>query len=146
MITPEEIQLIKDFTKDFLDKMGVTDASIEASVSFVEGEKEAKDAVEVTITLGEPQILIGQEGTTLFELQRILRLALNKKLKKLFYINLDINDYKKKKIEHLKSLAESLASEVLLTKIEKVLPSMTASERRIIHMQLANREDVTTES
>ncbi|MCD6402414.1 hypothetical protein J7L36_00985, partial [bacterium] len=62
------------------------------------------------------------------------------------YINLDINKYKKKKTEYLKELANSVADQVALTKKEKVLPPMQAFERRIIHLELADRSDVTTES
>ncbi|PIR71473.1 MAG: hypothetical protein COU43_02475 [Candidatus Nealsonbacteria bacterium CG10_big_fil_rev_8_21_14_0_10_37_25] len=63
-----------------------------------------------------------------------------------FFIDLDINGYKKKKLDYLKELARSLADEVALTKKEKNLPPMAAYERRIIHLELAGRSDVTTES
>ena len=63
-----------------------------------------------------------------------------------FYIDLDINNYKKKKMEYLKELAKSVADEVAITKKEKELPPMSAYERRIIHLELAARGDVTTES
>jgi len=43
-------------------------------------------------------------------------------------------------------LARSLADEVAITKKEKILSSMPAYERRIIHLELAGRSDVTTES
>ena len=71
---------------------------------------------------------------------------MNKKLGKLFYLNLDINDYKKKKVEYLKGLAHDLADEVVLTKKEKSFLPMSAYERRIVHIELANRLDIATES
>jgi len=43
-------------------------------------------------------------------------------------------------------MARGLADEVVLTKKEKILPAMPAYERRIIHLELASRSDVTTES
>jgi len=104
------------------------------------------DTVAVDIKIDTPEILIGEKGRTLVEIQRLLRIILNKKIEKSFYIDLDINDYKKKKIEYLKSLAKDLADEVVLTKEEKVLFPMPAYERRIIHLELAERSDVTTES
>ena len=73
-------------------------------------------------------------------------MILKKKITDPFYINLDINDYKKKKEEYLKELARSAAEEVALTKREKILGSMLAYERRIIHMELSNRENIETES
>ena len=66
--------------------------------------EEKIDVVELDIKLNEPQILIGQQGQTLFEIQRLLRTVLSRKLQKFFYLNLDINDYKKKKTEYLKDL------------------------------------------
>ena len=63
-----------------------------------------------------------------------------------FYIDLDIQNYKKKKAEYLKELARSLADEVSLTKKEKNLDPMPAYERRIIHLELAERKDISTES
>jgi spoIIIJ-associated protein len=104
------------------------------------------DVVSVDIKLDEPQILIGQGGQTLFEIQRILRTILNKKLKEVFYLNLDINDYKKKKVEYLKDLAREMADQVALTKEEKSLPAMSAYERRVVHAELSQKTDVTTES
>ena len=107
---------------------------------------EYPDVVNLDIKLEEPQILIGQGGQTLFEIQRLLRTILNKKLQKVFYLNLDINDYKKKKIEYLKDLAKNLADQVSLTKEEKVLMPMSPYERRIIHAELSKRTDVATDS
>jgi len=67
-------------------------------------------------------------------------------MQKDFYLDLDINEYKKKKIEYLKSLAKDLADEVVFTKEEKVLFPMPAYERRIIHTELSQRADIITES
>ena len=94
----------------------------------------------------EPQILIGEKGQTLVDIQHLLKAILKRKIQEDFYIDLDINGYKKKKIEYLKELARSVADDVSLIKEERNLPSMPAYERRIIHMELAERSDITTES
>ena len=104
------------------------------------------DTVIINIKIDTPEILIGEKGRTLAEIQRLLRIILSKKIGKSFYVDLDINDYKKKKIEYLRNLAKDLADEVVLTKEEKELFPMPAYERRIIHLELAERADVTTES
>jgi len=75
-----------------------------------------------------------------------LRMILNKSLQKVFYLNLDINDYKKKKVEYLKFLAKDSADEVSFSKEEKVLLPMSSYERRIIHTELSQRSDIITES
>ncbi|MBU2539714.1 hypothetical protein KJ786_00925 [Patescibacteria group bacterium] len=106
----------------------------------------SNDSIELNIKVDDPQILIGERGQTLNEIQRLLRVVLNKKLDKAFYLNLDINEYRKKKTEYLKTMARELADEVVLTKEEKVLSPMSSYERRIIHAELAGRPDIITES
>lgn len=147
----EEIKKIKETVEEFFSKMTIEVQKID--VNFFSAEKngkedtgEEREAVDLSIKLDEPQILIGQSGQTLFETQRLLKTILNKKLQKIFFLNLDINDYKKNKIEYLKGLAKELADSVALTKQEKVLFPMPAYERRIIHAELSERQDVTTES
>ncbi len=100
----------------------------------------------MNITLEEPQIFIGEKGQTLFEIQRLLRAIVTKKIQKIFYLNLDINNYKQSKVEYLKKMSKELADEVSLTKEEKVLFPMPSYERRIIHTELTQRLDVITES
>ena len=107
--------------------------------------KEETINIEITIA-AEPQFLIGSQGQTLTELQHIVRLLLLKKLSKKFYVILDINNYQKKKIDYLKNLARDVAIEVAFTKKGKTLSPMPAYQRRIIHLELAGRQDVVTES
>jgi len=154
MIEQKDINKIKESVKEFFEKMTMEISNIEVSLSSAKKDlkdtqdlaDENRDVVDLDIKLDEPQILIGQQGQTLFEIQRLLRMVLNKKLQKIFYLNLDINDYKKKKIEYLKDLAKELADQVSLTKEEKTLLPMSAYERRIIHAELSQRTDVITES
>ena len=100
----------------------------------------------INLKTQEPQILIGENGQTLVDIQRLLKAILKRKIQEDFYIDLDINGYKKQKIEYLKELARSAADDVSLIKEERILPSMSAYERRIIHMELAERSDIVTES
>lgn len=142
MLEQKDVNKIKETVEEFFEKLTIKTSSIEVSLS----SEEDKDVANLDIKLEEPQILIGQGGQTLLEIQRLLRTILDRKLKKIFYLNLDINDYKKQKIEYLKDMAKSLADQVVLTKEEKTLPPMSSYERRIIHAELAQRMDVATES
>lgn len=136
----EDIKKIEKTAEEFFEKMTIDVLRLEVSSS------DAVDVVDLNIKLQEPQILIGEKGQTLFEIQRLLKTILNKKLQKVFYLNLDINEYKKKKVEYLKDLAKDLANEVILNKEEKILFPMPAYERRIIHTELSQRKDIITES
>ncbi len=134
----QKLEEIKNIVNEFFLKIG-----FEAKIEF----RPWQDlTLPVDLKTDEPQILIGEGGQTLLEIQHLLKAILKKKLKENFYIDLDINDYKKKKNKYLKDLAKKIADEVALTKKERILPPMPAHERRIIHLELAQRGDVTTES
>jgi len=134
------LEKIKKEVSDFFEKM-----TFEAEVQSVEQKEEI---LNISLKTEEPQILIGERGETLFAIQHLLKLILKKKLgvEGIFYVDLDINDYKKKKIAYLKEVAHSSAEEVVLTKKEKILTPMSAYERRIIHMELAETPGIETES
>jgi len=159
MITSDELKKIQEYIEDFFQKMTI-EAKIDVQIPSLKisdvpeekvslGERKQdniEDSLELNIKIDDPQILIGEKGQTLNEIQRILKGALSKKIGKNFYFNLDINDYKKKKIEYLKNLARDLADEVVLSKEPKVLNPMSSYERRIIHTELSSRTDVQTKS
>ena len=105
-----------------------------------------ENTLPINLRAEEPRILIGERGRTLSDIQRLLASILRKNIEEPFYLDLDVNDYKKKKAEYLTQTATSLADGVALTKKEKRLPPMSAGERRVIHLTLADRADIATES
>jgi len=143
MLNQNDVQKIKEIVSTFFQKTTIEVLNISVNLN---SQEENKEVVNLEVKLSEPQILIGEKGQTLFEAQRLLKIILNKKLQNNFYLNLDINDYKKKKTEYLKEIAKDLANEVSVTKKEKILIPMSAYERRIIHAELSQRQDVLTES
>lgn len=58
----------------------------------------------------------------------------------------DVNNYRKERERLIIELAKAAARKALITKQEIKLPAMNAYERRLIHVELATRPDVTTES
>ena len=155
----EEINMVKNLIEEFLGKMTIADFVVELgppsfsqSPAYVWPEKGLQedaikqDALLFNITAKDPQFLIGQNGQTLAELERLIRILAHKKLKKNNYIALDINGYKKNKIQYLKKIAEDAANEVSIKKKSKIMSPMPSYDRRIIHTELAHRQDVATES
>ncbi len=135
----ENFREIKKEIEDFFKRTKL-DFSLEVKNPEEEG-------IPVKIKTEEPKLLIGEKGQTLAEIERLIKSVLRKKFPdQTFYINLDVNGYKEKKAEYLREAARSAADEAVLTGKEKKLGPLPASERRIIHMELANRENVTTES
>lgn len=58
----------------------------------------------------------------------------------------DINNYRKERERLLIELAKAAAQKAVTTKEDVQLPAMNAYERRLIHVELAIRPDVKTES
>jgi len=137
MLDKKDLEKIKRETERFFEKM-----NFEIEIRIKENEE---NIVSVSLKTEEPQILIGKDGLTLMDIQHLLKRILRKDLGQVF-IDFDINEYKKKKREYLKELAQGSADEVVLTKKEKTLNPMSSYERRIIHIELSGRNDVETES
>jgi len=138
MVLTNDPERIKRAVKEFFEK-----ADFEVEIKVLPAED---SAIFVKIKTEEPKVLIGQGGQTLMEIQRLLKAVLRRRIGEGFYLNIDINDYKKKKEDYLKEIARSLADEVALDQKEKALDPMPAFERRIIHMALSDRSDVVAES
>jgi spoIIIJ-associated protein len=138
MLSQFDIEKIQKEICAFFEKM-----TFDIGVELIPPED---NTVSINLKSDDPQILIGEGGQTLFDIQRLLTLILRKEIEEIFFLDLDINGYKKKKNEYLRELAKSVADEVSLSKKEKALDPMPAYERRIIHIELAERKDVTTES
>ncbi len=58
----------------------------------------------------------------------------------------DINNYRRERETIITELARAAARKAAATKEEISLPAMNSYERRIIHVELASRPDVSTES
>ena len=147
MFNPNDLEKIRKETQKFFEKM---DFDIGTEIEI---KQTKENAVSLSLTTQEPQILIGKDGQTLMDIQHLLKRILGKILYKEdddteehIFIDFDINNYKERKIEYLKELANGLANEVVLTKKEKILDPMSSYERRIIHLELSKRQDVETKS
>jgi len=139
MISSETLKTIEGVANEFFQKVGID--------GTVQVHADEETGVSVDVTLQEPQLYIGEKGQTLFEIQHILKAIIRKKVpEEQLYISLDINEYKQNKESYLRELARTAADEVALLKKTKELPPMPAAERRIVHMELSERSDVSTES
>ena len=137
-MTKEILHIIEQTAREFLIKLGA-EGEIKAEVNQEGG-------VSISVTLQEPQLFIGERGQTLSEIVHILRALVRRKLEEPVRLALDINDYQKNKEQYLRELARTAADEVALSKVDKELPAMTSADRRIVHLELAERQDVVSES
>lgn len=90
--------------------------------------------------------LIGYKGKTIEYLQSLINSMLQKEDEEYAKVFVEINGYKQQKEEKLRKLANKMASNVIKFRKPIKLEPMSAYERLIIHQELADRDDITTES
>ena len=98
----------------------------------------------------EAGILIGHHGETLDALQYLSNLSANRKIpgekKEYIKMTVDVEGYRAKREETLRSLARKMADKVLRNKKSVMLEPMNPYERRIIHSEIQNIDGVSTNS
>ncbi len=90
--------------------------------------------------------LIGRQGETLRAFGYLVNLMLGRRLGRPCRVIVDVNGYRQRRADQLAELAETLADEVRATKEPITLEAMPANERRLVHVALADDEDVRTYS
>ena len=90
------------------------------------------------------RLLIGHQGESLNELQKIVRLIFLKKYQKKINITIDINGYKRKREQTLKEVALTGRARALKNKRVISLNKMNPYDRKIIHSTLASFSDIST--
>jgi spoIIIJ-associated protein len=91
-------------------------------------------------------LLLNQGGELLDALQQILNQAYGRTLPKGQRIVCDANNYRAAREAELRAMAEHAARQVRATSSAFVFGPMDASERRVIHLSLAEEADLVTES
>ncbi len=125
----------KKFITDILTAMG-----IEVTVTTELNE----DMLRVNLEGDNMGIVIGKRGDTLDSLQYLTSLVVNQKSEDYVKVSIDTENYREKRSEALSALAERLAAKVARTGKKFALEPMNPYERRIIHSNLQDNEDVTT--
>lgn len=119
---------------------------LEAEV-IVERSGEGEDSIVVLqIQSEDAGSLIGRKGETLTSLQYLVRLIASHDLQRRVNFVVDAGGYKAKRIETLRKLAIRMADQAVERHRTVRLEPMPPHERRIIHMALRKRSDVTTKS
>jgi len=135
--------IVRDTLVELLAKMGI---KARVSVSYAETEPEEKPVVLANIEGDDLSYLIGRKAETLNALQYILSLMVSHKTSYWIPIQVDVQHYRARRQTELQKLARKAADQVIATGRKQCLEPMPANERRIIHMELRNNENVSTES
>src|SRR3972149_9552753 len=127
-------------SEKLLELMGVA-AKVEVK------EDSENEALVIDISSeNETGLLIGRHGQTLLSFQSMVGMILKQKLGEWTRVIVNVGDWRQKEEENLKSLATQAAERVKTTGEPQPIYNLTASQRRIIHLNLASDPDISTES
>lgn len=140
-ISDEQAQKTQDRLEEILKNMfDITNEQVSYTIT-----KEGNQ-LNLVIKGDEMAHLIGYKGRTIEAFQSLLNSMLQREDEEYAKVFVEINDYKKKKEEKLRKLANKMAANCVKFRRPIKLEPMSAYERLIIHRELADRKDVETES
>lgn len=93
---------------------------------------------------GDAGLLIGRRGDTLDAIQYLTGYAINRDREKRLRISVDAGDYRLKREDSLRQLANKMAAKAVKYRRNFTLEPMNAYERHIIHAALQDYPEVTT--
>lgn len=134
---PDDEDPIAELLFDITDHFG-----LEADIEY----EERADHIRYHIEGPDMAVLIGRRGATLNALQFLIGVINARKKLVDYRVVIDIESYRDRREKQLVDLAKRTATKVVREGREISLSAMPAAERRVIHMLLADRPDVTTYS
>lgn len=137
ILKDEIIKYIKNFFNDLSKNMNI-DIAVEIN--------ENNNVININLISSNNAILIGKDGKNLDAIQTILRTIVSKNARNFLKINVDVSNYKTKKMEKLQSEIIKLATEIQNTKIDVKLDPMNSYERMIVHNVISKYSNLKTES
>lgn len=138
--TPEEVAI--EALRMILGHMGIA-AEVEV--------RPATEDIPLTLNirgLDEQQValLIGRKGETLSSLQFIVNMIVSRQSGRRERVIVDAQNYRTRREMNLRQMAHRVADQVRASGAPIMLEAMPPNERRIIHMALAESDDIATES
>lgn len=112
----------------------------------VEVDEVADGEIFIEVYGGDPGKLIGRAGRTLAALEYVTNAVVNRDDGAGVRVNIDVGGYKRRRDARLRETALNAAARVRKAGHAVELDPMSAAERRIVHMALADEPDVFTES
>jgi len=136
---PESVKPARELLEGILERMGIAEARVRY-YSRSEGEYLEVDGPDLAN-------LIGRHGHTLEALNLIFNNIVNNGVKKdRHYFTIDAEGYRARRADMLKGLALATLERAIREKRAITLEPMLPSERKVIHLALAENPFVTTES
>lgn len=131
---------INEIVNRLLDFIG-----IKADVVVAKSEDE-ENSYKVDLSGEDLGVVIGYHGDGLMSIQTLLGLILSKQMGVWTNVTVDANGYRKEREDKLREMAKNAADKVKFSLTAVELPPMSASDRRVIHMEVGKIEGVVSES
>jgi spoIIIJ-associated protein len=138
------LDIARDVVSELLEKMKVK-ASV-TSEYLPDSDSRSRVPIRVNIQGDDLSYLIGRQAETLNSLQYISSLIINKEIGRSIPLIVDVEGYRIRRENQLRQIARRMADQAVSTGHRQVLEPMTAAERRIVHIELRENPDVSTES
>ena len=128
-----------DFLLGLLERMGIS-----ADIDI----KDDNDRTVLEIQTADTELVIGRRGVVIDALQHLVNKAVFKERsgEKGKPLVVDAGGFRDKQVERLRGIATKMAEKALQTKQIVELQPMTAHDRRIVHMAIAEIPGLTTRS
>ena len=139
--TSEVVSVGYDVLSTLLGKMGV-----EADVYLREPYTGDAEGPVFEIEGDDSGLLIGTRGETLRALQFIVSFLVSRRMGERTNLMVDVEGYQQRRYDSVANLARRVAQRVAQRGRSIPLEPMPPNERRQVHMALADRDDVETES
>ena len=138
---------VLDTTESIVSKL-IYHLGMKAQVSahYDESSTDDRRTIQVDIRGDNLSALIGRHAETLTAFQHIASLMVGKQTQQWVQLVVDVEGYRDRRDKQIRQLALRMVDQVIKTGKKASLEPMTASERRIIHIELRGHPAVTTES
>lgn len=138
------IKVTQDVVLELLERMHI---KATVTTKYIEPVDENDERlVLVDIQGNDLSILLGRRSETLNALQYITSLIVSKELNRWVPMMIDVQGYRARRERQLRQLGRRMAQQAVETGKTQTLEPMPANERRVIHLELRNHAQVTTES
>jgi spoIIIJ-associated protein len=142
----DEAQLI-GYIRETVENL-VTKMKVDARVTAHYGDPDENGDAPVLVDIrgDDLSVLIGRRSETLNALQYISGLIVSKEAGRYVQLVVDVEGYRNRRERQLRQLARRMAEQAIRSRRRQVLEPMSASDRRIIHLELRTNPEVETVS
>ena len=134
-------KITSEILDNLIDKMGVS-----ALIDLKQSESPDIGGPIFNIDGEDSSLLIGRRGETLRAIQFLVSFIASRQLGRRANVLVDVSDYQARRQKSLSSMAQRVAHQVIKNQSPITLEPMPSNERRIIHMALADNENISTVS